>query len=49
LGTKDGKIYHAAFDYSQGNLEVADPFSCVLEIPDAKAILDLKAANINFG
>jgi len=26
-----------------------EPFTCVLEIPDAKAILDLKIVNINFG
>lgn len=55
LGTHDGCIYHAAFEYSSQRLregkqpfEVVEEFTCVLEVPDSKAILDIKMANINF-
>jgi len=46
LGTQDGQIFHAALEYSQHGLEVVEPFTSVIEIPDAKAILDIKIAHI---
>ena len=48
LGTQDGQVFHAALDYSDGNFEVLEPFANVLELPDGKAILDIKIASIGF-
>mmetsp|Transcript_34579 Transcript_34579/g.52888 ORF Transcript_34579/g.52888 Transcript_34579/m.52888 type:complete len:268 (+) Transcript_34579:218-1021(+) len=48
VGTRDGQIYHAALEFSPAGLELVEPFSSVLEIPDAKPILDLKIASITF-
>ena len=47
LGTQDGQIYHAALEYSNAGLDVAEHFTSVIEIPDAKAILDLKIASMS--
>jgi len=41
-------VFHAALDYSDGNFEVLEPFANVLELPDGKAILDIKIASIGF-
>jgi len=48
LGTLDGQIFHAALDYSNGSIEVVEPFTFMLELIDAKAILDIKIASISF-
>ena len=45
LGTQDGQIFYAALEYSQNGLEVVEPFTSVIEISDAKAILDIKIAH----
>ena len=49
VGTTDGQIFHASieFDPARG-LEIFEPFESVLELPNAKAILDLKVAKINY-
>lgn len=49
LGTQDGQIFHAVVEYSPAGFEVLEPLTCVLELPDGKAILDIKIANISFG
>jgi len=46
LGTQDGQIFHAVLEYSGGRFEVIENFTNVLELPDGKAILDLKVASI---
>ena len=45
LGTKDGQIYHTAMEYSDGSLEVFEHLSSVIELPEAKEVLDIKIAS----
>jgi len=42
IGTETGSIYHAALAFSDGNLEILEKFELMLELPDARTILDLK-------
>lgn len=49
LGTSDGQIYHASIEFDpHRGLDIFEPFESVLEIPNAKAILDLKVAKISY-
>lgn len=46
FGTEAGGIYHAAFFAQDGKLEMLEKFEMVLELPEARAILDLKVAQL---
>jgi hypothetical protein len=51
VGTTDGQIFHASIEFdpdSARGLDIFEPFESVLELPNAKAILDLKVAKINY-
>lgn len=45
LGTQDGRIFHAVLEYSNNKLEIIENFACVVELPENRAILDLKIAS----
>lgn len=44
FGTQDGRIFHAVLEYSNNRLEIIENFACVVEVPENRAILDLKIA-----
>ena len=47
FGTQAGSIYHGAFNFNdEGKLEMLEKFEMVLELPEARAILDLKVAQL---
>ena len=48
LATQDGSIFHAALGYDpdEGKLEFIEKFECMLELPDSRAILDLKIVRV---
>lgn len=45
LGTQDGRIFHAVLEYQNNRLEIIENFACVVELPEHRAILDLKIAS----
>ena len=47
FGTEAGGIYHAAFVVEEGRIEVLEKFECVVELPEARAILDIKVAQLS--
>lgn len=48
FATQDGSIFHSAlaYDADTGKLEILEKFDCMLELPDSRAILDLKIVRI---
>ena len=48
----DGQIFHAVLEYTkdhkEARIEVLEPFTFMLELIDAKAILDIKIASFGY-
>ena len=44
LGTQDGRIFHAVLAYEGAKLEIIESFACVVELPENRAIQDIKIA-----
>ena len=52
VGTVDGQIFYAELEYTknlkEGSIAVVEPFTFMLELVDAKAILDIKIASFSY-